>query len=168
MKYVRFIFLALFLVPLCLSAQERLNDTVVGGVRYAILLDSHGDVAAYKSAVPFDETQAVIDLNRRLRSIAVYQSVAIPSGIAGAFALSFAGFHENPNYGLSGESRYKCDHPGWAVFGAVASATSVVMGILSYAELWTPRLYVNQEGLVFRLDGRKKAYYRHELGKEDE
>lgn len=162
------LFLVLLFAPLILSAQERLNDTVVGGVRYAILLDSHGDVAAYKSAVPFDETQAVIDLNRRLRSIAVYQSVAIPSGIAGAFALSFAGFHENPNYGLSGESRYKCDHPGWAVFGAVASATSVVMGILSYAELWTPRLYVNQEGLVFRLDGRKKAYYRHELGKEDE
>lgn len=162
------LFLVLLFAPLCLAAQERLNDTVVGGVRYAILLDSHGDVAAYKSAVPFDETQAVIDLNRRLRSIAVYQSVAIPSGIAGAFALSFAGFHENPNYGLSGESRYKCDHPGWAVFGAVASATSVVMGILSYAELWTPRLYVNQEGLVFRLDGRKKAYYRHELGKEDE
>lgn len=162
------LFLVLLFAPLILSAQERLNDTVVGGVRYAILLDSHGDVAAYKSAVPFDETQAIIDLNRRLRSIAVYQSVAIPSGIAGAFALSFAGFHENPNYGLSGESRYKCDHPGWAVFGAVASVTSVVMGILSYAELWTPRLYVNQEGLVFRIDGRKKAYYRHELGKEDE
>ena len=167
MKNVILLVLLLF-APLFLASQERLNDTVVGDTRYAILLDSHGEVAAYKSAVPFDETQAVIDLNNRLRSIAGYQAVAIPSGIAGAFALSYAGFHKNPNYGISGESRYTCDHPGWAVFGVAASVTSVVMCALSYAELWTPRLYVNQDGLVFRLDGKKKAYYRHELGKEDE
>lgn len=158
---------ALALAALTMRAQERINDTVVDGVRYAILLDKDGEVSAYKSAVPFNETQAVIDLNKRLRNMAVYQTVAVPCAVGGALALSHA-FTANPAYGLEGEPRFKCEHPGWAVFGAAASVTSLVFGILTYAQLWTPRLYVNQEGLVFRLDGKKTKYYKHEFKEEDE
>lgn len=158
---------ALALAALTMRAQERINDTVVGGVRYAIMLDNDGEVSAYKSAVLFDERQAVIDLNERLRNIAVYQTVAVPCAVGGALALSHA-FPYNPASRLEGEHRYKCEHPGWAVFGAAASVTSLVFGILTYAQLWTPRLYVNQEGLVFSLDGKKTKYYKHEFKEEDE
>lgn len=159
--------LLLMLAPLFLSAQERLSDTVVGGVRYAILLDNDGEVSAYKSAVPFNETQAVIDLNKRLRNMAVYQTVAVPCAVGGALALSHA-FTANPAYGLEGEPRFKCEHPGAAVFGYAAAGTALVFGILSYAQLWTPRLYVNQEGLVFRLDGKSTKYYKHEFNEKDD
>ena len=147
------LFLGLLLAPFMLSAQERLNDTVVGGVRYAILLDKDGEVESYRSSVPFDGSQAVIDLNRRLRRCAVRQTTAISCGVAGA-ACVLAGL--------------KAESPAirWVGYGALG--VGALFGVLSVAPLWTDRLYVNQDGLVFRLDGRKKAYYRHELGKEDE
>lgn len=167
MKYVRFIFLALFLVPLFVSAQDRVNDTVVRGVRYAMFTDSRGDVVAYRSAVLFDERQAVIDLNERLRNIAIYQSVAVPCAVAAPFALANA-YSANPRYGMPGEKRYVCEHPALAAVGIGASLAAVTCAILTYVQLWTPRLYVNQDGLVFRLDGKKTKYYRHEFDKEDE
>lgn len=153
MKYVRFIFLALFLVPLILSAQERLNDTVVGGVRYAILLDKDGGVDSYQSAVPFSEAQAVIEMNRRLRSCAIRKTTAVSCGVAGVACVLIGA---------------KSDLPALRYVGYGALGVGALFEVLSIAPLWTDRLYVNQEGLVFRIDGRKKAYYRHELGKEDE
>lgn len=158
---------ALALAALTMRAQERINDTVVGGVRYAILLDNDSEVSAYKSAVPFDEAQAVIDLNNRLRHIAIYQTVAVPCAVAAPFLLSYA-YSDNPAHGIDGEPRFKCDHPGAAVFGYAAAGTALVFGILSYAQLWTPRLYVNQEGLVFRLDGKSTKYYKHEFNEKDD
>lgn len=148
-------------------AQERINDTVVGGVRYAILLDSHGEVSAYKSAVPFNEAQAVIDLNNRLRKIAIYQTVAVPCAVAAPFALANA-YSANPRYGMPGEKRFVCERPALAAIGIGASLAAVTCAVLTYAQLWTPRLYVNQDGLVFRLDGKKTKYYKHEFKEEDE
>ena len=156
---------ALALAALSLRAQEMRNDTIIDGIRYAIMTDGHGDVTAYRSASPFDERQAVLDLNERLRSIAVYQTVAVPTAIAGAFALSYA-YQIDQNKNIPFKDRVHCERPGWAVFGVAASVTSVVFGILSYAELWTPRLYINQEGLVFRLDGKSTKW--HPWEKDDE
>lgn len=158
---------ALALAALTMRAQERINDTVVDGVRYAILLDSRGDVKAYKSATPFNEAQAVIDLNDRLRSIAIYQTVAVPCAVAAPFALLNA-YSANPKYGMPNEPMYKCDRPALAAIGYVAAAASLVCGIMSYVQLWTPRLYVNQEGLVFRLDGKSTKYYKHEFNEKDD
>ena len=114
-----------------------------------------------------DEAQAVIDLNNRLRSIAIYQTVAVPCAVAAPFALLNA-YSANPNYGMPNEPRYKCDRPALAAIGYVAAAASLVCGIMSYVQLWTPRLYVNQEGLVFRLDGKNTKYYKHEFNEKDD
>ena len=166
MKNVILLVLLLF-APLFLASQEHLNDTVVRGVRYAMFTDSRGDVVAYRSSVLFDERQAVIDLNERLRNIAIYQTVAVPCAVAAPFAFKYA-YSANPRYGMPGEKRYVCEHPALAAVGIGASLAAVTCAILTYVQLWTPRLYVNQDGLVFRLDGKKTKYYRHEFDKEDE
>ena len=159
-------FLMLLFAPLFLTAQDRVNDTVVRGVRYAMFTDSRGDVVAYRSSVLFDERQAVIDLNERLRNIAIYQTVAVPCAVAAPFAFKYA-YSSNPRYGMPGEKRYVCDRPALAAIGIGASLAAVTCAVLTYVQLWTPRLYVNQDGLVFRLDGKKTKYYEHEF-REDE
>lgn len=133
------------------KAQEQINDTVIDGVRYAMFTGLSGTDLEFYEAFPMNEAALVADLNNRLRSIAVYQTVAVPCAIAAPFVLSYA-YGGNPLAGLQGE---KALRPAWAGIGYGMAAASVICGVLSYTQLWTRNVYATKDGIIIKL-GKKK------------
>lgn len=126
----------LALAALTMRAQERINDTIIGGTRYAMMTGLSGRVEEYAEAFAMDEAAMVADLNNRLRKIAVYEAVAVSFAVASPLAL-YAG--------------YTKDNQAYKVIGYATAAVAVTCGVLSYCQLWTRKVYVNQDGLIIRL-----------------
>ena len=118
------------------KAQERIIDTVVNGTRYAMLTGLSGSVDEYAEATVMDAAALTADLNNRLRKIAVYEAVAVPCAVASPLAL-YAG--------------YTKENQAYKVIGYATAAVGVACGILAYCQLWTRKVYVNQDGLVISL-----------------
>lgn len=136
---------ALVLAALTMRAQERISDTVVNGTRYAMLTGLSGSVDEYAEAIIMDAAALTADLNNRLRKIAVYEAVAVPCAVASPLAL-YAG--------------YSKDNQAYKVIGYATAAVGVACGILAYCQLWTRKVYVNQDGLVIRLGQTTKELPR--------
>lgn len=133
------------------KAQETFNDTVIDGNRYIVFTGLSGTDYELHEAYPMDEAAIVADLNNRLRSIAIYQTIAVPCAIASPFVLSLA-YGGNPLAGFYGQEAV---YPSWAVIGYGMAAASVVCGVLSYAKLWTNKVYATQNGIIVRLGNKK-------------
>ena len=136
---------ALALAALTMREQERISDTVVNGTIYAMLTGLSGSVDEYAEATVVDAAALTADLNNRLRKIAVYEAVAVPCAVASPLAL-YAG--------------YTKDTQAYKVIGYAAAAAGVACGILAYCQLWTRKVYVNQDGLVIRLGQTTKELPR--------
>lgn len=136
---------AIALAALTMRAQERINDTVVNGTRYAMLTGLSGSVDEYAEATVMDAAALTADLNNRLRKIAVYEAVAVPCAVASPIAL-YAG--------------YTSDNPAYKAVGYATAAVGVACGILAYCQLWTRKVYVNQDGIVIRLGKTTKELPR--------
>lgn len=118
------------------KAQERISDTIINGTRYAMLTGLSGSVDEYAEATVMDAAALTADLNNRLRKIAVYEAVAVPCAVASPLAL-YAG--------------YTNDNQAYKVIGYATAAAGVACGILAYCQLWTRKVYVNQDGLIITL-----------------
>ena len=136
---------ALALAALTMREQERISDTVVNGTIYAMLTGLSGSVGEYAEATVVDAAALTADLNNRLRKIAVYEAVAVPCAVASPLAL-YAG--------------YSKDNQAYKVIGYATAAVGVACGILAYCQLWTRKVYVNQDGLVIRLGQTTKELPR--------
>lgn len=128
--------LLLMLAPLFMSAQERLSDTIIGGTRYAMIMGLSFTVDEYREAYTVDAAALSADLNNRLRKIATYQAVAVPCAVASSLAL-YRG--------------YMYDDAKFKTIGYGTAAIAVLCEVLSYCQLWTRKMYVNQDGLIIRL-----------------
>lgn len=127
---------ALALAALTMRAQERINDTIIGGTRYAMIMGLSFTVDEYREAFVMDEAAMVADLNNRLRKIATYQAVAVPCAVASSLAL-YRG--------------YMYDDTMCKAIGYGTAGIAVLCEVLSYCQLWTRKVYVNQDGLIIRL-----------------
>ena len=136
---------AIALAALTMRAQERIDDTICNGVRYAMLTGLSGSVDEYAEATVMDAAALTADLNNRLRKIAVYEAVAVPCAVASPIAL-YAG--------------YSKDNQAYKVIGYATAAVGVACGILAYCQLWTRKVYVNQDGIVIRLGKTTKELPR--------
>lgn len=127
------------------KAQERIIDTVVNGTRYAMLTGLSGSVGEYAEATVVDAAALTADLNNRLRKIAAYQAVAVPCAVASSLAL-YRG--------------YMYDDAKFKAIGYGTAGIAVLCEVLSYCQLWTRKVYVNQDGLVIRLGQTTKELPR--------
>lgn len=137
------------------SKMETVNDTVIGGVRYAVFTGLSGTDFELYEAFPVDETALVADINNRLRSIAVYQAVAVPCAVAAPFFLGYAFPNVTSNKDIPFDERFHCDRPAMAAIGIGLTAASVICGVLSYTQLWTRKVYATQDGIIIRLGNKK-------------
>ena len=156
MKKLLFFVVLAIISPICADAQERLNDTIIGGTRYALITGLSGSVEEYAEAFTVDEADLVADLNNRLRSIAAYQAGAVSCAIAAPLLLSYA-YGGNPFGGIMG---YEAKDTAMAFVGYGVAAASVACGVLSYCQLWTRKVYVNQDGIIIRLGKSTKTIPR--------
>ena len=141
MKRIMLIIAALSVITAA-TAQERLNDTVINGQRW-VKDKTRWQTDVYYQSFPFDEHESIIDLNMRLRKTAKLAASSVGCGIAGATCVAIY---------LNTKSKKAL------YFGSALVGIGGILGMISIVPMLTDRLYVNQDGLVFKIKGPAKKH----------